>query len=66
MPNDFPIMYFAEKIAWKPNDHVIECINVSYLISSYQTRGVVELSDAAIPNCQVKFIHSQLNKVYEN
>lgn len=31
MPNDFPIMYFAEKIASEPFHHVIECINVSDL-----------------------------------
>lgn len=60
MPDDFPIMYFVEKIAWEPN------VSVTLLISSYPTRGVVEQSDAAMSNCQIKFIHSQLNKVYEN
>lgn len=31
MPNEFPIMYFAEKIASELFDHVIECINGRYL-----------------------------------
>lgn len=63
MPDDFPITSFAEMIAWEPFDHVIECINVSHLIP---TLGVVEQSDAAISNCQINLIQSQLKKVYKN
>lgn len=61
MPKEFPIIYLAEKIASELFDHVMECINVSYLTYILVTdRGVVQ------SNRQIHFIHSKLNKVYGN